>query len=124
MVAMGQVREVDHIGNNEADAAAGMGRRRVHDSITDAGRLFYAACARWYPVVKELQHFFVVIARTVGNLDESGRTSLHPTVWSRAANPKRRRVHRAVRDMSWLPGPESLWDLGLEVFPKGRGHCR
>ena len=23
--------------------------------------------------------------------------------------PRRRRVHRAVRDMAWLPGPESLW---------------
>ena len=36
LVAVGQVREVDRIGNNEADAAADMGRRRVHDSITDA----------------------------------------------------------------------------------------
>ena len=34
---------------------------------------------------------------------------MHPTVWSIAANPKKRRVHRAVRDMAWLPGPESLW---------------
>ena len=30
-------------------------------------------------------------------------------MWSTAVNPKRRRVHRAVRDMAWLPGPESLW---------------
>ena len=109
MVALGRVREVDRKGNNEADAAADMGRRRVHDSITDARRLSNAACARWNPIVKELQHFFVAIARTVVNHDESGCTSLHPTVWSSAANPKRRRVHRAVRDMAWLPGPESLW---------------
>ena len=109
LVAMGWVREVDRIGNNEADAAADMGRRRVHDSITDARRLFNAACAHWYPIVKELQHFFVALARTVVNHDGSGGTTLHPTVWSIAANPKRRRVHRAVRDMAWLPGPESLW---------------
>ena len=73
VIVLGRVREVDRIGNNEADAAADMGRRRVHDSITDARRLFNAACARWYPIVKELQHFFVAIARTVVNLDESGR---------------------------------------------------
>ena len=103
------VREVDRIGNNEADAAADMGRRRVHDSITDARRSFNAACAHWYPIVKELQHFFVAIARTVVNHDDSGGTTLHPTVWSIAANPKRRRLHRAVRDVAWLPGPESLW---------------
>ena len=72
LVAMGRVREVDRIGNNEADAAADMGRRRVHDSITDARRLFNAACAHWYPIVKELQHFFVAIARTVVNYDGSG----------------------------------------------------
>ena len=72
MVAMGRVREVDRMDNNEADAAADMGRRRVHCSITDARRLFNAACARWYPSVKELQHFFVAFARTVGNLDDSG----------------------------------------------------
>ena len=38
MVALGRVREVDRIGNNEADAAADMGRRRVHDSIMNARR--------------------------------------------------------------------------------------
>ena len=64
LVTMGRVREVDRIGNNEADAAADMGRRRVHDSITDARRLLNAACARWYPIVKELQHFFIAIAGT------------------------------------------------------------
>ena len=73
VVALGRVREVDRTGNNEAEAAADMGRRRVHGSITDARRLVNAACARWYPVVKELQHFFVAIARTVVNHDGSGR---------------------------------------------------
>ena len=72
-------------------------------------RLFISACAHWYPIVKELQHFFVAIARTVVNHDGSGGTTLHPTVWSTAVNLKRRRVHRAVRDVAWLPGPESLW---------------
>ena len=57
----------------------------------------------------EVQHFIVAIARTVVSHDDSGCTTLHPTVRSTAVNPKRRRVHRAVRDMAWLPGPESLW---------------
>ena len=117
MVAMGRVRGIDRMGNNEADTAADMGRRRVHCSITDSRRLFNAACALWYPIVKELQHFFVAIARTVVNLDGSGSTSLHPTVWSSAANPKRRRVHRAVKDMAWLLGPESLWTSDRECCP-------
>ena len=72
LVAMGRVREVDRIGNNEADAAADIGRRRVHDSIKNARRFFNAVCACWYPIVKELQHFFIAIARTVVNLDDSG----------------------------------------------------
>ena len=87
MVALGWVREIDRVGNNEADAAADIGRRRVHDSITDARRLLNVASARWYPIVKELQHFFIAIARTVVNLDDFGSTSLHPSVWSGAANP-------------------------------------
>ena len=71
MVAMGRVREVDRIGSNEADAAADIGWRRVHGPFPDARRLANAACARWYPVVKELQHFFVAIARTVVDHDGS-----------------------------------------------------
>ena len=72
LVAMGGVGEIDRICNNEADAAADIGRRRVHDSIKNARRFFNAACARWYPIVKELQHFLIAIARTVVNLDDYG----------------------------------------------------
>ena len=38
LVALGWVREVDRIGNNEADAAAASGRRRVHHAVTYAWR--------------------------------------------------------------------------------------
>ena len=34
---MGRVREVDRIGNNEADAAAALGKERVHHSVAFAG---------------------------------------------------------------------------------------
>ena len=30
LVALGRVRDIDRVGNNEADAAAALGRRRVH----------------------------------------------------------------------------------------------
>ena len=53
MVATGRVR----VGNDEADAAADMGRRRVHCSITDARRLLNGACARWYPICQGTSAF-------------------------------------------------------------------
>ena len=109
LVAQGSVRDIDRIGNNEADAAADLGRRRVHHSISDARRLVNRACARWYPLVCELHRYFIAIARAALNDDGLAGTTLHPVVWSAAANPKRRRVERAVRDFAWLPGPPGLW---------------
>ena len=57
LVAQGRVREVDRIGNNEADAAADLGRKRVHCSVSDARRLVNRACACWYPVVQKASSF-------------------------------------------------------------------
>ena len=109
LVAQGRVREADRIGDNEADAAADLGRKRVHHSISDAGRLVTRACVRWYPVVCALHRFFIAIARAALNDDGLASTTLHPVVWSAAANPKRRRVEQAVRNFAWLPGPPRLW---------------
>ena len=100
LVARGRVREVDRIGNNEADAAADLGRKRVHHSISDARRLVNRACARWFPLVCELHRYFIAIARAALNDDGLAGTTLHPVVWSTAANPKHRRVERAVRDFA------------------------
>ena len=108
LVAQGRVREVDRIGNNEADAAD-LGRKRVHHAISDARRLVSRACVRWCPVVRELHRFFIAIARAALNEDGLVGTSLHPVVWSAAANPKRRRVEQAVRNFAWLPGHPRLW---------------
>ena len=36
LVALGRVREVDRVGNDEADAAAALGRKRVHHSVSVA----------------------------------------------------------------------------------------
>ena len=54
LVALGRVREVDRIGNHEADAAADLGRKRVHCSVTDARMVVKRARARWY-----LHRFFI-----------------------------------------------------------------
>ena len=109
MVAQGRVRELDRIGNNEANAAADLGRKRVHHVISDARRTLNKACARWYPVVCDLHRFFIAIARAALNEDGLAGTSLHPVVWATAANPKRRRVEPVVRNFAWLPGPPGLW---------------
>ena len=109
LVAQGRVREIDRIGNNEADAAADLGRKRVHHAITDARRVFNRACSRWYLIVCDLHRFFIAIARAALNEDGSAGTSLHPVVWSAAANPKRRRVEPVVRNFAWLPALLGLW---------------
>ena len=62
------------IGNNEADAAADLGRRRVHHAVSDARRVFNRACARWYPVVCDLHRFFIAIARAALNEDGGAGT--------------------------------------------------
>ena len=64
---LGRVREVDRVGHNEADAAAALGRRRVHHSISAAKDVVARSCARWYPVVRDLHRFFIAIARSVVN---------------------------------------------------------
>ena len=74
---MGRVREVDRPGNNEADAAAALGWRRVHHSVTYARRVVTRSCARWYPVVRELHRFFIAIAWSVLNNDGTSGTTLH-----------------------------------------------
>ena len=109
LVALGRVREVDRVGNNEADAAAALGRRRVHHSVAFARRVVTRSCARWYPIVRELHHFFIAIARSVLNSDGTSGTTLHPVIWSNASNPKRRRIHPGDGNFAKLPGPVSLW---------------
>ena len=56
--ANGDVPTAANLNHNEADAAADLGRKRVHHSISDARRLVNSACARWYPVVVRSPSFF------------------------------------------------------------------
>ena len=94
-----------------------LGGSGAHYAVTDARRLVKRACARWYPVVKELHRFFIAIARAALNEDGLAGTTLHPDVWSAAANPKRRNVERAVRNFAWLPGPAGLWTSAWYKLP-------
>ena len=73
------------------------------------GEWLLRSCARWYPIVRELHHFFIAIARSVLNNDGTSGTTLHPVIWSNNSNPKRRRIHPGGGNFARLPGPVSLW---------------
>ena len=69
MVRDGKVRALDTPGNDLANRAAFVGRRRLLAGIICAGRLCTAACGEWYPFVFDLHRFFIAIARVVVNED-------------------------------------------------------
>ena len=75
------------------------------------------SCARWYPIVRELHRFFIAIARSVLNDDGMSSTTLHPVVWSAAADPKRTRVERGAGNFARLPGPVRLWTSDWYQLP-------
>ena len=89
----------------------------MHHSVTYARGMVTRSCARWYPVVRELHRFFIAIARSVVNDDGMSGTTLHPVVWSAAANPKRRRVEPGGGYFARLPGVVSLWTSDWYQLP-------
>ena len=97
-VLHGQVRRDDKLGNDAADEAAGLGRRRVSLAVIDARRNLSGVCGRWYPVILDLHRFFIAISRAVVNHDGREGTAPNPLVWSAGAPRKRRRLVHAVRD--------------------------
>ena len=109
MVLHGQVRREDKIGNDAADEAADFGRQRVSLAVIDARRNLSGVCSRWYPVILDLNRFFIAISRAVVNHDGRDGTVPDPLVWSAGALPKRRRLVHAVRDRAFLPGPPGFW---------------
>ena len=117
LVVLGRVREIDRVGNNEADAAASLGRRRVHHSISVAKDVVSKSCAHWYPVVRDLHRFFIAIARSVFNDDGGSGTSLHRVVWSNNSSLRRRRVRAFEGNFARLPGPAALWTSDWYCLP-------
>ena len=57
MVLHGRVHGKDKLGNDAADEAADLGRRRVSPAVIDARRNLSGACGRWYPVILDLHRF-------------------------------------------------------------------
>ena len=110
MVLDGRVREIDRLGNDAADEAADIGRRRVGDAVIDARRNLSGVCGRWYPVILDLHRFFIAISRAVVNHQGWDGTAPDPLVWSAGALPKRRRLVHATRDLAFLPGPPAIWE--------------
>ena len=61
MVVDGRVRDLNLLGNNAADEAADFGRRRVPVHVIDARRNLVGVCNRWYPVVRHLHRFLLLL---------------------------------------------------------------
>ena len=59
MVAGGDVRLADLVGNNGADAAADLGRLRQHDDVITARRNLLRVRRLWYPIMLDLHRFMV-----------------------------------------------------------------
>ena len=109
MVLDGRVREVDRLGNDAAD----FGRRRVGHAVIDARRDLSGVCGRWYPVILDLDRFFIAINRAVVNHDGRDGAAPDPLVWSAGALPKRRGLVHAVRDRAFFTW--AAWYLGYEM---------
>ena len=62
-VQQGRVREEDWFGNEEADAAADVGRRHQLERVMDVRRALLNARDYWYPIVLQLRRFMVAVSR-------------------------------------------------------------
>ena len=115
MVRCGQVREMNRVGNDSADEAAGFERRRVHERVLDARRHVSGNCGVWYSRVRDLHRFFIATARAMVNDYGLGGTVFDPYVWSVGSLPTMRRVREGDQNYATLLGPRSL--------PSGRWGC-
>ena len=106
MVDNGDVRIEDLVGNNDADAAADLGRLRQEDDVIIARRDFLRARRYWYTIILDLHKFMVAISRIEVNLDGYGGTAPDAMVWDRGGIVKTRAPSfRLIVDHATLPGP-------------------
>ena len=96
MVARGMVRRADLVGNNLADDAADLGRRRQNDGVSTARRICVQACHFWHPLMLDLHRYFIAVARIAVNHDPGSGTAPDPTVWCHGALAKKARLQEAV----------------------------
>ena len=106
MVASGDVRLEDLVGNDGADAAADLGRLRQHDDVITARRNLLRVRRLWYPIMLDLHRFMVAISRIEVNQDGFGGTAPDAMVWDIGGVAKSRAPSfRLIVDCATLPGP-------------------
>ena len=109
MVAGGDVRLEDLVGNNGADAAADLGRLRQHDDVITARRDLLRVRRLWYPIMLDLHRFMVAISRIEVNHDGFGGTAPDAMVWDKGGIVKTRAPSfRLIIDHATLPGPPNF----------------
>ena len=117
MVARGKVRKEDLVGNNLADEAADLGRRRQAERVSAARRSCVNACHCWYPLIMDLHRYFIAVARIAVNHDPGHGTAPDPTVWCVGAPAKRANLSEAVCEYAAAPGPVALGWNGWSKVP-------
>ena len=106
MVASGDVRLEDLVGNNGADAAADLGRLRQRDDVITARRNLLRVRRLWYPIMLDLHRFMVAVSRIEVNYDGFGGTAPDALVWDQGGIVKTRAPSfRLIVDHAALPGP-------------------
>ena len=106
MVAGGDVRLEDLVGNDGADTAADLGRIRQHDDVITARRNLLRVRRLWYPIMLDLHRFMVAISRIEVNHDGSGGSAPDAMVWDEGGVAKiRTPTSRLIVDCATLPGP-------------------
>ena len=108
MFACGRVRREDLVGNNLADEAADLGRRRQAERVSTARRRCVNACHYWYPLIMDLHRYFIAVARIAVNHDPGHGTAPDPTVWCVGAPAKKAKLSEAVCEFAAAPGPDAL----------------
>ena len=83
MVASGDVRLEDLVGNNGADAAADLERLRQQDDVITARRDLLRVRRFWYPIILDLHKFMIAISRIEVNHDGFGGTAPDAMVWDK-----------------------------------------
>ena len=86
MLSRGGFGAEDRFGNNEADAAADLGRRSQTERIIDARRALWCVRDIWFPIVRLLHRFMVAISWVSVNHDGRGSTAPDALVWEQGVS--------------------------------------
>ena len=90
ILASGDVRLEDLVGNNGADNASDLGSLRQHDDVITARRDLLRVRRLWYPIMLDVQRFMVAISRIEVNHDGFGGIAPNAMVWDKGGIIKTR----------------------------------